>query len=64
MAPKFSSAAATVLEDPVWEAILRAPLMDLSVLPEHARADIEEGMRSMHFKSSDEVGAEILSRSK
>lgn len=53
MAPEPSTNAAAVLEDPVWEAIMRAPVMDIGTLPEHVRADIEEGMRLMEFRRGD-----------
>jgi hypothetical protein len=58
MAPQKSAAAAILVEDPVWNAIMRAPI-DHTPLPEQVLRDIEEAEASQCYIDGEEVSAEF-----
>jgi hypothetical protein len=63
MAPKQNAAAAVLPADPVWDAILRAPI-DHSPLPEQVLRDIEESEATSRFLDGEAVSAEIAARAR
>jgi hypothetical protein len=57
-APQKDAAVAILVEDPVWDAILRAPI-DSTPLPEQVLRDIEEGEASPCYLDGNEVSVEL-----